>query len=191
MCCVQLGMYNEESLQRLDLILAEAGKNGVRIIFPFVNYWDDLGGMQWYVDQVSMLPAQGALICFSQPVRERLQPHTIYSLQAPSKPTALHSWPEMLGGSCKNSPGVLLTSTMMHCLKTHPQCVLLSAQPPLSAMLRRLVYQSTFCERGAALQVLGKKGQDLESFYMYPSVITVTILTHLCAGRTGTILEMP
>ena len=59
---LQLGVYNEESLQRLDLILAEAGKNGIRIIFPFVNYWDDLGGMQWYVDQVRMLPAQGALL---------------------------------------------------------------------------------------------------------------------------------
>lgn len=49
-------MYNELSLQRLDLILAEAGKNGVRIIFPFVNYWPDLGGMQWYVDQVRTQP---------------------------------------------------------------------------------------------------------------------------------------
>ena len=49
---LQLGVYNEVSLQRLDLILAEAGKNGVRVIFPFVNYWPDLGGMQWYVDQV-------------------------------------------------------------------------------------------------------------------------------------------
>ena len=51
---VQIGVYNELSLQRLDLILAEAGKNGVRIIFPFVNYWSDLGGMQWYVDQVCL-----------------------------------------------------------------------------------------------------------------------------------------
>ena len=59
---LQLGVYNEDSLQRLDLILAEAGKNGIRIIFPFVNFWDDLGGMQWYVDQVRMLPAQGAMI---------------------------------------------------------------------------------------------------------------------------------
>ncbi len=54
LCALQIGVYNEPSLQRLDLILAEAGKNGVRIIFPFVNYWPDLGGMQWYVDQVRM-----------------------------------------------------------------------------------------------------------------------------------------
>ena len=49
---MQLGLYSELALQRLDLILAEAGKNGIRIMFPFVNYWPDLGGMQWYVDQV-------------------------------------------------------------------------------------------------------------------------------------------
>ena len=48
----QVGVYNEQSLQRLDLILAEASANGVRIILPFVNFWADLGGMQWYVDQV-------------------------------------------------------------------------------------------------------------------------------------------
>ena len=53
---LQVGVYNERSLQRLDLILAEAGKNGVRVIFPFVNYWPDLGGMQWYVDQVHAAP---------------------------------------------------------------------------------------------------------------------------------------
>ncbi|CAL8463203.1 g2737 [Coccomyxa elongata] len=47
-----VGVYNEQSLQRLDLILSEASANGVRIILPFVNYWPDLGGMQWYVDQL-------------------------------------------------------------------------------------------------------------------------------------------
>ncbi len=55
LCWVQLGVYSEVALQRLDLILAEAGRNGVRIIFPFVNFWPDLGGMQWYVDQVRLL----------------------------------------------------------------------------------------------------------------------------------------
>lgn len=32
--------------------MSEASANGVRIILPFVNFWPDLGGMQWYVDQV-------------------------------------------------------------------------------------------------------------------------------------------
>ncbi|CAL8463194.1 g2728 [Coccomyxa elongata] len=47
-----VGVYNELSLQRLDLVLSEASTNGVRIILPFVNFWADMGGMQWYVDQV-------------------------------------------------------------------------------------------------------------------------------------------
>ena len=47
-----LGVYNELAFQRLDLIMAEAAANNIHIIFPFVNYWPDLGGMQWYVDQV-------------------------------------------------------------------------------------------------------------------------------------------
>lgn len=57
---LQIGVFNEDSLKRLDLILAEASNNNVHIIFPFVNFWDDLGGMQWYVDQVGHLysPAQ-------------------------------------------------------------------------------------------------------------------------------------
>lgn len=45
-------MYDEAGLQRLDLILAEAAKNNIRVIFPLVNVWPDLGGMQWWVDQV-------------------------------------------------------------------------------------------------------------------------------------------
>jgi len=32
--------------------LAEAAKTGVRVIFPLVNVWTDLGGMQWWVDLV-------------------------------------------------------------------------------------------------------------------------------------------
>ncbi|EIE21346.1 glycoside hydrolase [Coccomyxa subellipsoidea C-169] len=47
-----IGVFNEQSLQRLDLIFAEANSNGVRIILPFVNFWADLGGMQWYVTQL-------------------------------------------------------------------------------------------------------------------------------------------
>ncbi len=50
---MQVGVFNETSLRRFDLVLAEAGKNNVKVIFPFVNFWADLGGMQWYVDQAS------------------------------------------------------------------------------------------------------------------------------------------
>ena len=52
LCALQIGVYNEKALQRLDLIVAEAGSNGVRVMFPFVNFRNDMGGMQWYVDQV-------------------------------------------------------------------------------------------------------------------------------------------
>ena len=48
----QVGVFNEVGFQRLDLIMSEATKNNIHIIFPFVNYWPDLGGMQWYVDEV-------------------------------------------------------------------------------------------------------------------------------------------
>ena len=53
---LQVGVFDELSLQRMDLILAEASKNGIYLILPLVNRWGDLGGMQWYVDQVR--PAQ-------------------------------------------------------------------------------------------------------------------------------------
>ena len=87
----------------------------------------------------------------------------------------------MPGNSLYNSPGVLLPLAILHCLDICPQCILSSTQPPLSAMLRMLVDPCMSCEGDVALQVLGKKGQDLESFYMYPSIITVTILTLLGA----------
>ena len=59
----QLGVYDEGGLQRLDLILAEAASHGIRVIFPLVNVWPDLGGMQWWVDQVSSVPVGQAWWC--------------------------------------------------------------------------------------------------------------------------------
>ncbi len=56
-----MGVYDELSYQRLDLIVSEAGKNGIYLILPLVNHWGDLGGMQWYVDQVRLsLASAGA-----------------------------------------------------------------------------------------------------------------------------------
>ena len=51
--CVQPGVFDPAGLARLDLILAKAGQYGVKIILPFVNFWNDLGGMQWWLDNVS------------------------------------------------------------------------------------------------------------------------------------------
>ena len=47
-----LGVYNENALQRLDLVLYSAAKYGIRLILPFTNYEPFLGGIQWYAEQV-------------------------------------------------------------------------------------------------------------------------------------------
>ena len=48
---MQVGTYNEAALQRFDLVLSEAAKNGIKVIFPLVNGDNLLGGPQWYFDQ--------------------------------------------------------------------------------------------------------------------------------------------
>ena len=73
---------------------------------------------------------------------------------------------------------------MLQCLDKCLHCILPSVQSPRSAMVRGLVDQRMFCEGDAALQVLGEKGQDLESFYMYPSIITVMTLPFFCMHNT-------
>ena len=45
--CMQPGVYDEEGLKRFDLTLARAAAWNIKIIYTFVNYWSDLGGMQW------------------------------------------------------------------------------------------------------------------------------------------------
>ncbi|KAK9827642.1 hypothetical protein WJX81_002329 [Elliptochloris bilobata] len=47
-----VGVFNEVAMQRADLLLAEAGKKGIRLILALSNWWDEQGGVQWYVDQV-------------------------------------------------------------------------------------------------------------------------------------------
>lgn len=42
-----------QALRRIDLILREAGKNGVRILLNLSNFEPFLGGWQWWVNQVS------------------------------------------------------------------------------------------------------------------------------------------
>ncbi|KAL4815698.1 glycoside hydrolase superfamily [Aspergillus spinulosporus] len=39
----------EYGLQRLDSVVSAAGKEGIKLIIPFVNNWDDYGGMNAYV----------------------------------------------------------------------------------------------------------------------------------------------
>jgi hypothetical protein len=47
-----LGVYNEDALKRLDLVLYSAAKYGIRLILPFTNFEPFLGGIQWYAEQV-------------------------------------------------------------------------------------------------------------------------------------------
>lgn len=43
--------YNdgEDGLQRLDYVIHKAGQLGIRLVIPFVNNWNDFGGMDQYV----------------------------------------------------------------------------------------------------------------------------------------------
>lgn len=43
------GSYDEATFQKLDYIVYKAGQNGIKLILPFVNNWDDyFGGMPQY-----------------------------------------------------------------------------------------------------------------------------------------------
>jgi len=42
------GVYNEEALQNLDLVIAKGKQRGLLFILPFINYWDELGGICQY-----------------------------------------------------------------------------------------------------------------------------------------------
>lgn len=44
------GEWRERVFRGLDYVVREAGRRGLRLIIPFVNYWSDYGGMDQYVD---------------------------------------------------------------------------------------------------------------------------------------------
>lgn len=43
------GEWSEEVFRGLDYVIREAGRRGIRLILPLVNYWPDYGGMDQYV----------------------------------------------------------------------------------------------------------------------------------------------
>jgi mannan endo-1,4-beta-mannosidase len=43
------GVYDERVFRGLDWVVAEAGRRGLRLVLPLVNYWRDYGGMGQYV----------------------------------------------------------------------------------------------------------------------------------------------
>ena len=56
-CGTQIGVFNELALQRFDLILAEAARNGIYVIFPMVDGDAYLGGPEWYYEQATPSPS--------------------------------------------------------------------------------------------------------------------------------------
>jgi len=42
------GVYSEEALQDLDFVIARGKQQGIRFILPFINFWDELGGICQY-----------------------------------------------------------------------------------------------------------------------------------------------
>ena len=47
------GVWDEEGLQRIDLILAQAAQYGIYVIILPTNFEPVGGGIQWYVDEVN------------------------------------------------------------------------------------------------------------------------------------------
>lgn len=42
------GQYSEEALRDLDNVIAKGKERGIRFLLPFINYWDELGGICQY-----------------------------------------------------------------------------------------------------------------------------------------------
>uniref|UniRef100_A0A1D1ZTE6 mannan endo-1,4-beta-mannosidase n=1 Tax=Auxenochlorella protothecoides TaxID=3075 RepID=A0A1D1ZTE6_AUXPR len=47
----RLGVYNENALMRLDLVIAAAASTGIRLVLVFTNFEPFYGGIQWYVNE--------------------------------------------------------------------------------------------------------------------------------------------
>ncbi|HID24699.1 MAG TPA: hypothetical protein EYP14_20190, partial [Planctomycetaceae bacterium] len=43
------GAYDETVFEGLDYVIHKAGDSGIRVLLPFVNYWEEYGGMDQYV----------------------------------------------------------------------------------------------------------------------------------------------
>ncbi len=47
------GVYDEPTFQNMDYVIYKAGQTGIKLVIPFVNNWNDMGGMNQYVKWVS------------------------------------------------------------------------------------------------------------------------------------------
>lgn len=43
------GVFDESGFSKLDYAIYKAGQTGIKLVIPFVNNWDDFGGMNQYV----------------------------------------------------------------------------------------------------------------------------------------------
>lgn len=43
------GVFDERVFRALDLVVYEAGRRGLRLLFNLINFWEDYGGMKQYV----------------------------------------------------------------------------------------------------------------------------------------------
>ncbi len=50
------GVFNERALRALDYVVYQAGRNNLRLLIPFVNNWNEYGGMNQYVRWRTQLP---------------------------------------------------------------------------------------------------------------------------------------
>ncbi|KAG7672584.1 hypothetical protein KSW81_001546 [Nannochloris sp. 'desiccata'] len=60
------GVYNEEAIRRLDLMLLAAAESGIRLVMVMANYWPFLGNMQDYVDR-GLGPGKHYSLFYSDP----------------------------------------------------------------------------------------------------------------------------
>lgn len=44
-----LGVYDEEGFKKFDYVVKKAKESGIKLVIPFVNNWDDFGGMNQYI----------------------------------------------------------------------------------------------------------------------------------------------
>ena len=49
-------MFNEIALARYDLLLAEAGRNNIKLILALSNWWDEQGGVRLNAPACSLNP---------------------------------------------------------------------------------------------------------------------------------------
>lgn len=50
------GKFDDEGFRRLDRVLEQASRHGLKLVLTLVNRWDDFGGMRWYVDNAGRGP---------------------------------------------------------------------------------------------------------------------------------------